>query len=197
MSKGDFVLSSIADITERKRATEQFRLALEAAPTGMLMMDETGTIVLVNAQIEALFGYGRDELLGKRLEMLVPERFRAHHPELRKTFFGDPKTRVMGAGRELYGLRKDGTEVPIEIGLNPLQTPEGRFVLSSIADITERKRATEQFRLALEAAPTGMLMMDETGTIVLVNAQIEALFGYGRDELLGKRLEMLVPERFR
>jgi PAS domain S-box-containing protein len=134
------------DVTERKWATEQFRLALEAAPTGMLMMDDAGTIVLVNAQIEALFGYGRDELLGKRLEMLVPQRFREHHPDLRKTFFGDPKTRVMGAGRELYGLRKDGTEVPIEIGLNPLQTREGRLVLSSIADITERKRAEEGLR---------------------------------------------------
>jgi len=131
------------DVTDRKRATEQFRLALEAAPTGMLMMNEAGTIVLANAQIEALFGYPRDELLGQRLEMLVPERFRAHHPDLRKAFFGDPKTRAMGAGRELYGLRKDGTEVPIEIGLNPLQTPEGHFVLSSIADITDRKRAQE------------------------------------------------------
>jgi len=129
------------DVTDRKRATEQFRLALEAAPTGMLMMDDAGTIVLVNAQIEALFGYPRGELLGRRLEMLVPERFRAHHPDLRKMFFADPKTRVMGAGRELYGLRKDGTEVPIEIGLNPLQTTEGHFVLSSIADITERQRA--------------------------------------------------------
>ena len=191
------ILGVTFDVSDRKRATEQFRLALEAAPTGMLMMNEVGTIVLVNAQIEALFGYPRDELLGQRLEILVPERFRTHHPDLRKGFFGDPKTRVMGAGRELYGLRKDGTEVPIEIGLNPLQTAEGRFVLSSIADITDRKRATEQFRLALEAAPTGMLMMNEAGIIVLVNAQIEVLFGYPRDELLGQRLEILVPERFR
>jgi PAS domain S-box-containing protein len=191
------ILGVTFDVTDRKQATEQFRLALEAAPTGMLMIDEAGTIVLANAQIEALFGYPREELLGQRLELLVPERFRAHHPDLRKMFFGDPKTRVMGAGRELYGLRKDGTEVPIEIGLNPLQTSEGHFVLSSIADITDRKRATEQFRLALEAAPTGMLMMNEAGTIVLVNAQIEALFGYPREELLGQRLELLVPERFR
>ena len=134
------------DITERKRATEQFRLALEAAPTGMLLMDEAGTIVLVNAQIETLFGYRRDELLGQRIEMLVPERFRTYHPGLRSVFFGDPKTRVMGAGRELYGLRKDATEVPIEIGLNPLRTSEGNSVLSSIADITARKRADEGLR---------------------------------------------------
>jgi PAS domain S-box-containing protein len=191
------ILGVTFDVTDRKQATEQFRLALEAAPTGMLMMNKEGTIVTVNAQIEALFGYPRDELLGQRIEMLVPERFRAHHPDLRKGFFGDPKTRVMGAGRELYGLRKDGTEVPIEIGLNPLLTSEGHFVLSSIADITDRKRASEQFRLALEAAPTGMLMMNEAGIIVLVNAQIESLFGYRRDELLGERIEMLVPERFR
>jgi PAS domain S-box-containing protein len=85
----------------------------------MLMMNEGGTIVLVNAQIEALFGYPRAELLGQRLELLVPERFRAHQPGCREAFFGDPKTRTMGAGRELHGLRKDGTEAPIEIGLNP------------------------------------------------------------------------------
>jgi protein-histidine pros-kinase len=185
------------DITASKRADERFRLAIDAAPTGMLLMDRIGCIVLVNAQIESLFGYARDELLGRRIEMLVPERFRLHHPDFRKTFFGDPNAREMGAGRDLYGLRKDGSEVPIEIGLNPLHTSEGDFVLSSIVDITERKRATEHFRLALEAAPTGMLLMDETGKIVLVNAQIEKLFGYHRSELLGRQIDVLVPERFR
>jgi PAS domain S-box-containing protein len=132
--------------TQEKRTTEQFRLALEAAPAGMLMIDDAGTIVLVNAQIEAVFGYGRDELLGEPLEMLVPISPRAHHPVLRRAFLGEPKARVMGAGRELYGLRKDGTQVPIEIGLNPLQTSEGHFVLSSIADITDRRRAEEAQR---------------------------------------------------
>ncbi len=184
-------------LNKRKLPEEPFRLAIEAAPTGMLMMDGTGTIVLVNAQIEHLFGYARDELLGQRIEKLVPERFRSHHPDLRNAFLGDPSTRAMGAGRELYGLRKDGTEVPIEIGLNPLRTPEGEFVLSSVVDITERKHLEDRFRLAIEAAPTGMLMMDGTGTIVLVNAQIENLFGYPRDELLGRRIEKLVPERYR
>jgi PAS domain S-box-containing protein len=185
------------DISERRKATEQFRLAIEAAPTGMLMMDREGKIVLVNAQVEKLFGYQRDELLGREIEMLVPERFRARHPNFRVSFLGDPKARAMGMGRELYGLRKDGTEVPVEIGLNPLQTSEGDFVLSSVVDITERKRSVEQFRLAIEAAPTGMLMMDRGGRIVLVNAQVERLFGYQRDELLGREIEMLVPERFR
>jgi PAS domain S-box-containing protein len=126
------------DITERKRGDEQFRVAIEAAPTGMLLMNLTGAIELVNAQIEALFGYPRAELLGKQIEMLVPERFRTHHPEFRGEFFSAPKARAMGAGRDLYGLRKDGTEVPIEIGLNPLHTPEGTFVLSSIVDLSQR-----------------------------------------------------------
>lgn len=185
------------DVTERYRATEQFRLAIEAAPTGMLMVDQRGTIVLVNAQTEKLFGYGREELIGAPIEMLVPERLRGRHPGFRAGFFGDPKARPMGGGRDLYGLRKDGTEVPIEIGLNPLRTPDGEFVLSSVVDITERRRAVEQFRLAIEAAPTGMLMVDRGGTIVLVNAQIEALFGYDREELIGRPMEMLVPARYR
>jgi PAS domain S-box-containing protein len=124
---------------KRKQLEEQFRLALEAAPTGMLMTDHTGTIVLVNAQIEKLFGYPRNELLGQRIEVLVPERFRAHHPGLREAFSRNPAARPMGAGRELYGLRKDGTEVPIEIGLNPLRTPDGEFVLSSVVDISHRQ----------------------------------------------------------
>jgi PAS domain S-box-containing protein len=183
---------------KRKRLEEQFfRLALDAAPMGMLIMDGTGKIVLVNAQVEALFGYPREELVGQRIDMLVPQRFRVQYPDLRDTFFRDPTARSIAAGRELFGLRRDGTEVPIEIGLNPLHTPEGDFILSTIADITERKRSDERFHLAIEAAPTGMLMIDGAGKMVLVNAQIETLFGYPREELLGRHIEMLVPERFR
>jgi PAS domain S-box-containing protein len=111
------------DITEHKNADEQFRLAIEAAPTGMLLMNPTGTIVLVNAQIEALFGYARTELLGRPFEMLVPERLRGSNT---------------GTATHRYGLRKDGAEIPIEIGLNPLHTSEGEFVLSSIVDLSQR-----------------------------------------------------------
>jgi PAS domain S-box-containing protein len=134
----------IRDITDRKRSVEQFRLAIEAAPTGMLMMNEQGLIVLVNQQTERLFGYPREELLGQKIEVLVPERFRQRHPDFRRAFLGEPKARAMGGGRDLYGIRKDGVEVPIEIGLNPLSTPEGSFVLSSVVDITERKRADRE-----------------------------------------------------
>ena len=133
------------DITDLKRADDRFRLAIEAAPTGMLLMSGTGSIVLVNAEIETLFGYPRAELLGRQIEMLVPERFRTHHPEFRAKFFSAPVARPMGAGRDLYGLRKDGSEVPIEIGLTPLHTFEGDFVLSSIVDLSMR-REMEQMR---------------------------------------------------
>jgi PAS domain S-box-containing protein len=106
-----------------------FHLALEAAPTGMLMVDAKGTIVFVNAQIERLFGYPREALVGQPVEVLIPERFRGGHPGERGRFFAAPSTRPMGGGRELFGLRSDGTEIRIEIGLNPLTTPEGSLVL--------------------------------------------------------------------
>jgi PAS domain S-box-containing protein len=148
------------DITERKRADDQFRLALEAAPTGMLMVDKDGLIALVNEQIEQLFKYTREELIGTPVERLVPERFRQQHPVFRSAYFAAPKTRAMGRGRDLYGLRKDGTEMPIEIALNPFSTSQGLFVLSSIADISERKRSTEQLRERTEALTASLSERD-------------------------------------
>ncbi len=124
-----------------KISLERLRLAIEAAPTGMVMLDPAGKIVLVNAQFERLFGYRREEVIGRSIEMFVPERFRAGHPQLRAGFHRQPRARPMGEGRDLYGLRKDGTEVPVEIGLNPFDTREGEFVLGSVVDITLRKRA--------------------------------------------------------
>ncbi len=124
-------------MTEDVRVTGSLRSVIEAAPTGMIMVDDRGRIVLLNAQVEKLFGYAREDLIGQPIEMLVPERFRA-------SFRAEPTSRLMGAGRDLFGLRKDGTEVPIEIGLNPLETPEGRFVLSSVVDLTERKRGERE-----------------------------------------------------
>jgi PAS domain S-box-containing protein len=161
------------------------------------MIDSSGKIVLVNRQVELLFGYAREELLGQPVEVLVPERFRGHHPMFRAGFVADPRIRSMGAGRDLFGLRKDGTEIPVEIGLNPVATNEGLFVISSIVDISGRKKAEERFRVAVESSPNGMLMVDQTGRIVMVNREAERLFGYARQELLSQPIEMLVPVRYR
>jgi PAS domain S-box-containing protein len=132
------------DITKRKLAEEQFRLVVEAAPNAMIIVNAGGRITLVNTQAEAVFGYARDELIGHPIEMLVPERFRSDHMGDRRGYFGDARARPMGAGRELFGRRKDGSEIPVEIGLNPIHTSEGLLVLASIIDISERKQAELQ-----------------------------------------------------
>ena len=180
-----------------QKSEERFRLVVESAPNAIVMVGPTGLIEMVNAQTERVFGYTRVELLGKPIEILVPERYRPHHPGLRKSFFADPVSRPMGAGRDLYGLRKDGSEFPVEIGLNPIETDEGTMVLSAIVDISARKRLEERFRLVVELAPNAIVMIGPTGLIEMVNAQTERVFGYTRVELLGKPIEMLVPERYR
>src|SRR6266480_498472 len=134
----------LMDITERKQAEEKFRLATEASPSGILLVNDQGRMVLVNSQIEKLFGYQREKLVGKPVEILVPERFASQHPAHRAEFFAGPTARAMGAGRELFGRRKDGSEFPVEIGLNPIQTPEGTLVLAAVVDISARKLAEEE-----------------------------------------------------
>jgi len=134
------------DITDRKKADRRFHLAVEAAPNAMVMVNQEGKILFVNKQMERLFGYSRDELLGMSVDRLVPERFRAKHAGFREGFFGGPQARPMGGGRDLYALSKDGAEFPVEIGLNPIETEEGIWVLGAIVDISERKRAEEALR---------------------------------------------------
>ncbi len=127
-----------------------FRAVVESAPTGVVMVDRHGIIRLVNRETERLFGYTREELLGESIERLVPRRLRDQHPRDRDTFLDNPHSRAMGAGRDLFAVRKDGTEIPVEIGLNPVETAEGLFVLASVVDISPRKRAEEELRRSNE-----------------------------------------------
>jgi PAS domain S-box-containing protein len=174
-----------------------FLQLIDSAPDAMVVSAESGIIEFVNIQAEELFGYGRDELLGQPIEILVPERFRPRHVGHRGGFVAAPRSRPMGSGLELYGRRKDGSEIPIELSLSPLSTPNGLLISTAIRDISGRKRAEKKFRALLEAAPDAMVIVDQTGTILIVNAQTEKLFGHPRDELLGKPVEVLVPKRYR
>ena len=146
-----------AATTERRRAAETFERVVESAPSAIVAVDQQGKIVLVNSQVARIFGYQAKELVGQSVELLMPERFRRGHPDYRTRFSAKPQTRPMGAGRDLYAVRKDGTEFPVEIGLNPIETEQGMLVLSAIVDITERKRAEEEIqRLASSDPLTGL-----------------------------------------
>src|SRR6266513_740398 len=157
-SDGTFLgyIGSCFDITERKLAEEKFRLVLDAAPNAMIMVDSAGVINFANAPAATVFGYSLTELIGRHIETLIPERFRDRHAGYRKGFLSQPSSRAMGAGRDLFGRRKDGSEFPVEVGLNPIRTAQGLFVLASVIDITARKQAElEHQRQNMELARVG------------------------------------------
>ncbi|MDH5668125.1 MAG: PAS domain S-box protein [Nitrospira sp.] len=204
-------LAIVRDVSLRKEAEvalaeseARFRQAVEFAPNGILMVNADGMITMVNKQVEALFDYQAHELVGQPLTILVPQQFRGGHGADMQRFFSARAARAMGRGRDLFGVRKDGTEFPVEIGLTPLDTPTGPQVLASILDITARKEAEvalaeseARFRQAVEFAPNGILMVNADGMITMVNKQVEALFDYQAHELVGQPLTILVPQQFR
>ena len=176
---------------------EEYQIALEVCPTPLMLVSREGRIVLSNRRFDCLFGYEPGELLDQPVDILVPEEIRAFHPELREAFFEVPTSRSMGTGRDLFGARKDGEMIPVEIGLDPIDQGGESLVMVSVLDIRQRKLDEAKVRRAIDAASSAMVMINEHGKIELVNQQTEVMFGYQAQDLIGEQIEMLVPARYR
>jgi PAS domain S-box-containing protein len=194
-------LESNRDISQRQREDKRFRGLIEAAPDAMVVVNQTGEIVLLNVRAEEQFGYRRDELLGKPIEILIPPRFRGHHPGQRNSFLAHPQVRAMGQGLELFGLRKDGSEFPAEIMLSPLENAEGTLVTAAIRDISIRKAAEENLRQSEErlslvvtnVTDYAILMLDLDGRVVTWNEGAQRIKGYRAEEILGQHFSCFYP----
>jgi PAS domain S-box-containing protein len=195
------MLRSILKRITRDSGDDKYRQLLETAPDAIVVVDADGKIVVVNAQVEKLFGYRREELLGRKIEMLLPERFRGQHPGRRAAFHSEARSRMMGAGLELSGLHKNGNEIPVEISLSPLQTAEGMLVSSAIRDIASRKRleaglrqSEERFRqLIANVKDYSILTLDPAGRITTWNDGAERIKGYTAEEIMGEHLSRFYP----
>lgn len=171
---------------------DSFRRVVEWAPSAMVLIDRRGVMVLVNAQTERMFAYDRSALIGQAVEMLVPQHVRDQHCTYRAEFFGDPQPRPMGAGRDLFGCRADGSEFPVEIGLNPIQTESGVMVLASIVDITERRRSQQRLEDALLEKT---VLLNEVHHRVKNNLQVvTSLLNLQADHASDPRLRAILAE---
>jgi len=190
--------------SSNRGAPELFERLFELSPDAIVVTDRQGRIASANAQVERIFGYSRTELLGKPVEVLMPERFRQVHPSHRGKFAAQPQVRPMGIGLELFGRRKDGSEFPVDIMLSPVESGEASLVLCVVRDVSEKKsgerslrQSEQELRSLFEYSPDVIVVSGPDGRIVRVNARVEDAFGYRRDELIGQPIEMLVPERYR
>ena len=188
---------------------------LETLPDAIVAVDRDGTIVQVNAQAQELFGYRRDELIGQKVEMLVPESYRSQHHRHRENFAEAPKTRRMGADLDLYGRRRNGSEFPVEVSLSPVSTENGTFVLSAIRDISDRKKIAEELRraheelyrrtveqlgeyrsrlaLIIDSSDDAIIGKNLDGTMISWNKGAERIYGYTPEEVIGKHISLLAP----
>ena len=190
-------------MTEHLLEGKSLEWLLESATDAMVIIDREGRIILANPVIEKLFGYPRQELVGKSMEILLPERFRQTHLSQRGNYFAQPHARAMGAGMELLGQRQDGSEFPVDVSLSPLKTEQGLLVMATVHDITRRKQAEEalreseaRMRAIFDTAVDGIVTIDDRGTMERFNPAAERMFGYPEAEVTGKNVSMLMPSPY-
>jgi PAS domain S-box-containing protein len=184
------------DLRESEQSAARYRGLLEAAPDAMVVVNQSGEIVLLNVQAEKQFGYRRDELVGQQVKNIIPEGFAERLIADGTRTTAEALEQQIGTGIELVGLRKDGSEFPLEMMLSPLESAEGILVTAAIRDISVRRAAEAKYRALLEAAPDAMVVVNQFGEIVLLNIQAEKQFGYRRDELVGQQVRNIIPEGF-
>lgn len=175
----------------------KFVVFMEAAPDAIVVVNRAGKMVMLNSLAEKMFGYRREEMLLQTVEMLLPDGLRHRHVGHRVNYFQDPHVRRMGEGQLLTGKRCDGSEFSIEISLSPIEIEGENYVISIIRDTSSRQKLEAKFRGLLESAPDGIVVIGSDAKIAIVNSQIEKMFGYTRDELLGQTVEILIPSKYK